>query len=133
MIQMKTSFLRTRCIAFVYDFYNKCEYDDFSANELRKYHRIGNRFKDILIKKKLNTTGKFRGVKYTWIGDPPDEELINQLMNEYAQMNKDINKNPNSDGTSLQTTMDYAGDNKALTELINKTVSQAMDNWLKSN
>jgi hypothetical protein len=121
----------TRYRAFVYDFYNKCGSDDFNVEALCRYHCVGYSFRHILVKTKLNMIGQGRGVKYTWIGDPPTEELINSLINEHAEYNKEYNANLLKKKQPEQIQLDL-GDSKPFKELINETVQQAMNNWMKN-
>jgi len=81
---------RTRMAAFVYDLYNKTQQaDKFTMEQLCRYHSIGNRFADIVQHRKLMVTGRGQAVKYTWMGDPPNDKLIDNMMEEHHRVNNE--------------------------------------------
>jgi hypothetical protein len=81
---------RTRMAAFVYDVYNRTQLQEkFSMIQLCRYHCVGSRFSDIVQARKMMASGRGSSARYTWLGEPPTDALIEELMKEHHRQNNE--------------------------------------------
>ena len=76
--------------AFVYDVYNRTQMQEkFSMIQLCRYHCVGSRFSDIVQSAKMMATGRGSSARYTWMGEEPNDALIDKLMKEHHRQNNE--------------------------------------------